>query len=106
MPQPQPRKLIITLEEEINLRFLAEHPCSTDRVSLFGRLDRTRLHYLISERDPLVGKHLSEITRFFLDKTNGLHAADDSETNGMMVEEGQQQKAQWKRFLTEHFGGL
>ncbi|MBI2466130.1 MAG: hypothetical protein HYV66_02800 [Candidatus Sungbacteria bacterium] len=103
---PQPHKLIITLEETVNLQFLANYPCSTDRYGLFGRLDRTRLHRLIGEQHPLVGRQLSEITRFFLDKIDDPHATDDGKTNGRLVEEGERRKAEWRQFLVNHFGGL
>ncbi|MFY9493167.1 MAG: hypothetical protein WAP55_01690 [Minisyncoccia bacterium] len=102
MPE-RPRQLIITLAEAVDLRFLANNPCSTDRHGLFGRLERTRLHYLIGEQDPSLGKVLTEAARFFLDQVHSLHAEDSDKTNGDLVAEGERQKARLWRFIREHY---
>lgn len=104
VPVAGDRKLIITLEETVDLRFLANHPCSTDRHGLFGRLERTRLHYLIGEQDPLLGKVLTEAARFFMDQVHDPHAEDSDKTNGDLVAEGERRKAKIRRFIKEHYG--
>ena len=97
------RKLIITLKEEVDLRFLVEHPCSTDRLGLFGQLERTRLHYLIGEEDPVLGKLLTETARFFLDELAPADAVDDDSTRRMLMAKGQQLKDKLKRFAVRSY---
>ena len=97
------RKLIITLKEEVDLRFLVEHPCSTDRLGLFGRLERTRFHHLISEVEPLFGKMLTETARFFLDEVALTDAVDDNSTHRILVAKGERLKDKLRRFAIRHY---
>lgn len=99
---PQFRKLEITMTLEVDLQFLVDHPCTKDWFGLFGGLDRARLIYLISVQDPLLGKMLEEIARFFLDEdAHRSGASDDAKANGDLVAEGQRKKGVLRRYCRQ-----